>query len=894
MKIKEKEIQSYKIKNNENIDFKKYSIYMQCINNFNLKLRKEYMIYNNYDNICKKMLLYQNYNKGKQLNNIFIDLEYKNFSPLKNFYYNFIKKRIKTPNNLIITNTFPILNQLNNLNIKLRVQLFENEERSHIRFINDIKKAKNLKNISKIENNTIINYLNKTKFDKYQNIICNMNEFYFQYYTNLFVLTKIPNILFVLVLAIQQLNKNGNLYLFTRISIMNPTLKKIIHLLVASFDKVDLINNNYDQNDTNILINCQKFKDNITKSTINNLIDICLKSRKYNYTLCQFMNYYYHIYKNNKNSKFLHSLDINDLDLPNNMEFNQATMNILDDIDINPTKSKKGNFLIYQMENLYEDYFNNVEINIKNYVKDVNGKVEIDEAFFNKVLYDKIILMVQLLDEYKIPYNKTYLTYINKYNKNIINNLFTYRNIIKYKLVKYDFLINSKLNNLKITSSKSSKKSSRKISRKISRKTNRKSSIKSSKKTHKKISVKKIMPQPQMFSKIGNYQSFQYSEGHEAQDLASLAYRVKESLLSNTKNNQLPIPVKKITEGFARGVSQYVNQVFKIPISLSNGFMKLWEIYCAIPQLIPNRKKFMVFHMAEAPGHWINCTKHFIKKRKSNIEEHDWVANSLNHKHPTNIEKFGKGIFGDQYGFIKKYPEKWLYGADNTGDITKDRNIKWFKKYLAEWCQSEGGKLNLITGDAGLVGEGISLKYLQKIEYSQMAMVANLSQEGGNCVIKHFLPFINGYPNSYNATGYFVGLIYCYHLMFRDVILIKPHTSNPNSGEFYLVGLKFIGLTEKQQDKIREPLSEFQENHCCFRKSDIPESFSVQVLEFIETMMKVRTEQYELQNMLITCIAHQDPVIEKATKCNTYLGEKFIKEIQSKRYKEWIKHNRFE
>ena len=80
--------------------------------------------------------------------------------------------------------------------------------------------------------------------------------------------------------------------------------------------------------------------------------------------------------------------------------------------------------------------------------------------------------------------------------------------------------------------------------------------------------------------------------------------------------------------------------------------MKLWEIYCAIPQLIPNRKKFMVFHMAEAPGHWINCTKHFIKKRKSNIEEHDWVANSLNHKHPTNIEKFGKGIFGDQYGFI--------------------------------------------------------------------------------------------------------------------------------------------------------------------------------------------------------------------------------------------------
>ena len=55
----------------------------------------------------------------------------------------------------------------------------------------------------------------------------------------------------------------------------------------------------------------------------------------------------------------------------------------------------------------------------------------------------------------------------------------------------------------------------------------------------------------------------------------------------------------------------------------------------------------------------------------------------MNHKHPTNIKKFGKGIFGDHYGFIKKYPEKWLYGADQTGDITKPRNIKWFRNYFS-------------------------------------------------------------------------------------------------------------------------------------------------------------------------------------------------------------------
>ena len=856
----------------EKVNYKKFITYIQNLYNFNIKLRKKYFLYNNYDDLCQKILLYQYQNISKIIDNIDNNLKIKTLE-FRNYYYDIIKKKIKSDHNLIITNTFPIINQLNNLKIKLNVQLFENEEMSPISFNEDLDKIKELKNIKHIENNTIQQYLNTDAQNKYDTIICKINEFYSPYYISLFTLTKIPNILFVVVQALRQLHKNGDIYLFTRIGIMNPTYQKIINLLVNSFKKVNIIHNNYDKNDSNVVLHCQGFKDNVSTQMMNKLIDICLKSRKYNYTLCQFMHYFYYISKTQPDKPLLYPFNYQDIGDVKASEIKQKTMNILDDIDINPKKSREGEFLIYQMEKLYEDYFDNAHYNIMRYMKeDDKGEIQVDKEFFDKILYDKLVSMVRIFDENKIPYNKTYLAYINKYNKNIINNLFVYRDIIKFKLVKY----------ASITNTSTSKKSSRKSSRK------------SSKKTHKKASVKKIIPQPQMFSKIGNYQSFQYPEGHEAQDLASLAYRVKENLLDEVENKKLPVSVKKTTEGFARGVSQYVNQVFKIPISLSNGFMKLWEIYCAIPQLISNRKKFMVFHMAEAPGHWINCTKHFIKKRKSNIEEHDWVANSLNHKHPTNIEKFGKGIFGDQYGFIKKYPEKWLYGADNTGDITKGRNIKWFKKYLTEWCQSEGGKLNLITGDAGLVGEGISLKYLQKIEYSQMAMVANLSQEGGNCVIKHFLPFINGYPNSYNATGYFVGLIYCYHLMFRDVILLKPHTSNPNSGEFYLVGLKFIGLTEKQQDKIREPLSEFQENQCCFRKSDIPESFSVQVLEFMETMMKVRTEQYELQNMLITCIAHQDPVIEKATKCNTYLGEKFIKEIQSKRYKEWIKHNRFE
>ena len=43
----------------------------------------------------------------------------------------------------------------------------------------------------------------------------------------------------------------------------------------------------------------------------------------------------------------------------------------------------------------------------------------------------------------------------------------------------------------------------------------------------------------------------------------------------------------------------------------------------------------------------------------------------------------------------------------------------------------------------------IPLKELQKIEYAQITMVGACASIGTNCVIKHFLNFINGYPNSY-------------------------------------------------------------------------------------------------------------------------------------------------
>ena len=95
-----------------------------------------------------------------------------------------------------------------------------------------------------------------------------------------------------------------------------------------------------------------------------------------------------------------------------------------------------------------------------------------------------------------------------------------------------------------------------------------------------------------------------------------------------------------------------------------------------------------------------------------------------------------------------KYPEQWLYGADNTGDITKGKNVQWFNDFSKDWIGEDGGKVDLITGDAGMgSGANVELVDLQKIDYAQLCLTAAVSSKGSNCVLKHFSYFTMDFPN---------------------------------------------------------------------------------------------------------------------------------------------------
>ena len=58
---------------------------------------------------------------------------------------------------------------------------------------------------------------------------------------------------------------------------------------------------------------------------------------------------------------------------------------------------------------------------------------------------------------------------------------------------------------------------------------------------------------------------------------------VKQQLLDKLGLSKEPYNVKSLFEGLTRGVARYITENFKMQHKVSNGFVKLWEIYNSDP-----------------------------------------------------------------------------------------------------------------------------------------------------------------------------------------------------------------------------------------------------------------------------------------------------------------------
>jgi len=300
-----------------------------------------------------------------------------------------------------------------------------------------------------------------------------------------------------------------------------------------------------------------------------------------------------------------------------------------------------------------------------------------------------------------------------------------------------------------------------------------------------------------------------------------------------------------------------------------------------------SNEQFVTFHMCEAPGYFIKCTEYYISKHfnKSNSSiNHKWFANSLNPYNEENKRKYGK-VFGDNYGYIKNNRDKWLWASDNTGDITKIENIKWFRNYF----KSKSIKLNIITGDAGLDIDTNDLIDLQRLDYCQMLMTLACSSIGTDCVIKIFLPYIKTKEASYFSTNFYIGIIYMYILSFRDVYLFKPYTSRPLSGEYYIIGKGFTGVSDDIFNKLLTILDNFEVNKPLFNIEDIPDSIISQIYKFIDSLADLVNSSEEKFYFFLTCYYDEDKELKKISKCDEILEKSTLENIFQKRYEKWTK-----
>jgi hypothetical protein len=356
--------------------------------------------------------------------------------------------------------------------------------------------------------------------------------------------------------------------------------------------------------------------------------------------------------------------------------------------------------------------------------------------------------------------------------------------------------------------------------------------------------------------------------------------QIRKELYINTKY-KLKSSIKTLVNDYPYVLKNYLMSKKMVKFSISNAFTKLYEILDIFKDTIFKNNKLNSYHMAEAPGQWIKCVDFFIKNNKYSIE-YNWFANSLNPKNQYNIEKYNI-IFDDAYGLIKNNEDKWLYGADDTGNITVVDNILNIQKHMLD----NNFKLDLITSDAGISLDGNSIEDLQKLDFAQLVNVLVLSSANTNIVIKTFLPFIINKKQSLEqeATDLFISIIYIYVIAFEKVYLYKPMTSGVTTGEFYIIGINYLNSIENHvKTKLIGYLSNFKYNMEIINKNTIPDLLKYQIYYFLNSVLELNIKYIDLENSFLK-------LINNNTITDLFISQ--LEQIKIEKIKFWLKHFHF-
>ena len=243
---------------------------------------------------------------------------------------------------------------------------------------------------------------------------------------------------------------------------------------------------------------------------------------------------------------------------------------------------------------------------------------------------------------------------------------------------------------------------------------------------------------------------------------------INKSSITTTQIDYIDLEKYDMVKKYVRFYERTLNQSLineKISIDgkkpVSRAWIKFYEILY-ITQIFDNLDNDInVFHICEAPGTFIMSALYYLNKWNPNIK-YNWNATSLNPKY---LDKNG---IGDTYGLLKKYMDKWSFGKDDTGDISKPYNIKFYNKLCSD--------RDWIIGDCGLP-YSIDSKPGVLLYYAQMLFILYNLKIGGGCIFKQVLNF---------HSKLLIDMFYIIYASFDKVQIYKP-VQNEFSPEFFVI-----------------------------------------------------------------------------------------------------------
>ena len=739
---------------------------------------------------------------------------------------------------------------------------------------------------------------------------------------------EIGNFISTIAISLKLIEKNGTLLLFWSIVNVNiPVMKKLLYILSNGFKTVEIINNDMNQNlligVPEYYIKCEGYKHNISNEIINKLLDIAIETIDYTYNKCDILDYYedytekhpnhslfynkkedlinkYSIKKTKKQSSRKSSRNskkstktkkpitpiyyIEDINIPE-----------LDDIMKDSNLQFKVSLLMNKLEGIFVDYFemvNNLIVNAIAYDKKGNMYVKKD-AILKKDITN-LTKLITMFEENKLPYNKHALKVLLGKQDELIKNFYSLDIPVNIKLIKYNDKITKSLN---------------------------KNAIHNFNKSSTLSSLSKKIKNSEDYDIINYY----YNKIKISQQTK---YKILEDIDFTKYFSKAPKTIEYASYNFAPGLCEYINTNVNANVNIQ--FVKLWEILHEF-ELIPNTvKSFKILHLCEVTGQSIMCAKHWAETKciNLNMNNYEWLANGINpysrqyrqyrqSRQSRNTNTINNTANNSYYNnLINDNYDKWLWGADNTGEINNINNIKSIMNDIKLKWETKSGKtisntIDLIICDDNIEFDQDNLDNKNAAFYQVLSIIA-CSSIGGSFCAKHFIPYknmndlntIDNTDNMLNLSEYFINYLYLYYILFDSISLYKPNSSKMNNGEFYVIGKGFKGITTEQLENLFNVIDNFTDYNYIIDYNKIPLTFIYQLNNFLEYMSNINVVAIEKQILLLTCyknLYEKDENDEdgknldrykqtnKILKCNNFFNKKNIDTMLTPKYREWIK-----